>query len=253
MECVNVPSLVRIGECSLIKKVFGLSIRLFWFLSVTVATIFSVFVVLASISHVPTAVNPADVAVFQNDLKIESLQHPQTFADEISAIRTIQHRVFDKAPVGKGIPDYETREPSDLMQKREGLCFDRSRTFDKAFKFIGLPSRHVYILYRENRGFLSALFHYGQGSHAITEVKTSKGWMFVDSNSEWIALTRDGQVVNADDVWKRSSEFDSIPAYLKDPWWAIRGMYSRKGQLYPPYIIFPNLNLPDFFSWLIWG
>ena len=120
------------------------------------------------------------------------------------------------------------------MKKREGLCYDRSRTMDKAFDYIGLEARHVYLLYREDRGYWSAMIHYGQASHAITEVKTSKGWMFVDSNTEWIALTRDGQVVNADDVWKRAAEFDGMPKYLKDPWWAIRGMYSRKGQLYPP-------------------
>lgn len=116
--------------------------------------------------------------------------------------------MFEKAPVGAGIPDLQPREPSDLVKRREGLCFDRSRTLDKAFEFIGLPSRHVYLLYRQDRGFLSALFHYGQASHAVTEVKTSKGWMFIDSNTEWIALTRDGQVVNADDVWKRAAEFD---------------------------------------------
>lgn len=201
----------------------------------------------------PTSLEASDVAIFENDLNLTALQHPQTFADEIAAIKTIQHRVFEKAPVGAGIPDLQPREPSDLIKRREGLCFDRSRTLDKAFEFIGLPSRHVYLLYRQDRGFWSALFHYGQASHAVTEVKTSKGWMFVDSNTEWIALTRDGQVVNADDVWKRAGEFDAMPVYLKDPWWAIRGMYSRKGQLYPPYIVFPNLNLPDLFSWLIWG
>ena len=224
-----------------------------WILAVKVVVVVSVCFVLALISHVSTTVTPDDKQVFENELNIVSLQHPQTFADEIAAIKTIQHKVFVKAPVGKGIADFEPREPSDLMRKREGLCFDRSRTFDKAFEFIGLPSRHIYILYRQDRGFLSAFFHHGQASHAVTEVKTSKGWMFVDSNTEWIGLTRDGQVVNADDVWKRAAEFDSIPGYLKDPWWAIRGLYSRKGQLYPPYITFPNINLPDFFSWLIFG
>lgn len=77
--------------------------------------------------------------------------------------------------------------------------------------------------------------------------------MLVDSNTEWIALTHDGQVVNADAVWNRAGEFDSIPDLLKDPWWAIRGMYARTGHLYPPYIAFPDFNWIDFFSWLIWG
>jgi hypothetical protein len=61
------------------------------------------------------------------------------------------------------------------MKKHEGLCFDRSRTLDKTFEFIGLPSRHVYLLYRQDRGFWSELFHYGQSSHAVTEVKTNMG------------------------------------------------------------------------------
>ena len=235
------------------KKIIKVARKSAWILALKVVILTSLCLILALIAHVPTSITSDDLAVFKNDLNIESLQHPQSFADEITAIKTIQHRVFVKAPMGPDIPDYQPREPFDLMQKRQGLCFDRSRTLDKAFMYIGLPSRHVYLLYREGRGFWSALFHYGQSSHAITEVKTSKGWIFVDSNSEWIGLTRDGQAVNADDVWKRTSEFDSIPKYLKDPWWAIRGMYSRKGQLYPPYIIFPNMNLPDFFSWLVWG
>lgn len=211
------------------------------------------FAALAFYTNVPTNLEKADVVVFKDDLNLTSLQHPKTFAEEINAIKIIQHRVFAKAPVGAGIPDFEPREPSDLMKRHEGLCFDRSRTLDKAFDFIGLPARHVYLLYRGDRGFLGALFHYGQASHAITEVKTSKGWMFVDSNTEWIALTRDGYVVNADDVWKRAVEFDSMPVYLKDSWWAIRGMYSRKGQLYPPYILFPDFNWQDFFEWAVWG
>jgi hypothetical protein len=235
------------------KKIIKVTHKSALILAVTAPVLLCLFVLLAFIANVPTNLEAADVAVFQNDLNFTPLQHPKTFADEITAIKTIQHRVFAVAPVGAGIPEFEPREPSDLMKKREGLCFDRSRTLDKAFDYIGLPARHVYLLYRQDRGFWSAMFHYGQASHAITEVKTSKGWMFIDSNTEWIALTRDGQVVNADDVWKRATEFDAMPAYLKDSWWAIRGMYSRKGQLYPPYILFPDFNWMDFFSWLIRG
>jgi hypothetical protein len=137
------------------------------------------------------------------------------------------------------------------MRYGQGLCFDRSRTFDKAFHYVGFESRHVYILYRENRPFWRAVFRYGQASHAVTEVKTSKGWMFVDSNSEWVAVTRQGEPVNADDVWRRFSEFENPPPYLKDPWWAIRGMYSRKGQFYGAGIPFPEFNWPDFLAWFV--
>jgi len=153
------------------------------------------------------------------------------FEDQVSLIRKIQHGVFEKAPFGEGIPDYESREPSDLMKFGQGLCYNSNckRTFYKAFHYVGFESRHVYILYKDNLPFWRAAFRYGQPSHAVTEVKTSKGWMFVDSNTEWVAITRQGKPVNADDVWRRFAEFENPPPYLKDPWWAIRGMYSRKG------------------------
>lgn len=216
--------------------------------------VFGLLLLFAVYTNVPTGYDAEDKAVFENTLEIKSLQHPRTFAQEINVIKELQRRTFAISPVGSGIPDYEVREPADFIGKREGLCFDRSRTTDKALGYLGLPSRHVYLLFRlGDKGFWPSLVQYRHPSHAVTEVKTSKGWMFVDSNTQWIALTRDGQVVSADDVWKRAAEFDTIPSYLTHPWWAIRGLYSRKGQLYPPYILFPDLNWYDFSTWLIFG
>ncbi|MEI8103006.1 MAG: transglutaminase domain-containing protein [Chlorobium sp.] len=222
--------------------------------AVKIVVVLGMFVLFAAYTNVSTAYHDSSVAVFENILHLDLLRNPKNFTEEILAIRTLQAKTFAIAPPGEGIPDYEAREPADFIGRREGLCFDRSRTTDKALRYLGFPSRHVYLLFREKeRGFWSSLIHYRHPSHAITEVKTSKGWMFVDSNTNWIALTRDRQVVNADDVWKRAAEFDIIPSYLTHPWWAIRGMYSRKGQLYPPYILFPDFNWYDLLTWLLFG
>ncbi len=221
-------------------------------LLVVLALLLTTLAALATYTNVPTAVTAADKAVFAS-LGIQKLSEPLPFDQEIALIRRVQQEVFKRAPLGDGIPEYEAREPADLMRYGQGLCFDRSRTFDKAFSYLGMPSRHVYLLYRENRSFLGALFRYGQSSHAVTEVKTSRGWMFVDSNTEWIALTRNGEPVDADEVWKRYPEFDNAPRYLSEAWWAIRGMYSRKGQFYGAGLPFPELNWPDFASWLVGG
>ena len=209
---------------------------------------------LAVYTNVSTEVTAEDIEVF----KLIGLRRPEgamTFAQQVALIRKVQADVFKRAPLGDGIPDYEPREPSDLMRFGQGLCYDRSRTFDKAFGYLGLESRHVYLLYKEDKSFFRAIFHYGQSSHAVTEVKTSKGWMYVDSNTPWIALTRGGEPVDADDVWRHHAEFDNAPNYLKPAWWAIRGMYSRKGQLYEPFLPFPfpELNWRDFGSWLVMG
>ena len=213
-----------------------------------------IFVLFAAYTNVPTGYSAKDKAILESQLHLGPFKNPKTFAQEILAIKTLQQRTFTIASKGSAIPDYEEREPADLVRLRKGLCFDRSRTIDKALNYIGLPSRHVYLLYRHgDRCFWSSLFFFSNTSHAVTEVKTSQGWLLVDSNTDWIALTRDGQVVNADDVWRRVTEFDTIPSYLNRPSWAIRGMYSRKGQLYPPYIFFPDLNWSDFINWLMFG
>jgi hypothetical protein len=209
----------------------------------------TLFFSLAIYTNVPTEITLEDKKVFDN-IDVYLSNPPLTFEQEIVLINKVQLEIFKRAPLGEGIAKYQAREPQDLMRIGHGLCYDRSRTFDKLLHSLGFKTRHVYLLYKENKSFLAAFFHYKQPSHAVTEVLTSKGWIFVDSNTPWLAITRQGEPVNADAVWQRFNEFDNAPLYLKNPWWAIRGMYSRKGHLYSPYILFPDFNWYDFFTWL---
>ena len=221
-----------------------------WLLSIELLLL-TILISLATYTNVPTLPDKEDKYIFNNLGMSEGAASGASFQDQLAMIRQVQTEVFKKAPLGNGIPNYKPREPADLMRYGQGLCYDRSRTFDKAFNFLGFESRHVYILYKNNLPFWKAAFHYGQPSHAVTEVKTSRGWMLVDSNTQWIALTRTGEPVNADEVWKRITEFDNPPNYLINPWWAIRGLYSRKGQFYGAGISFPELNWPDFLHWFV--
>jgi hypothetical protein len=221
-------------------------------LAVLVGSLCLAFVGLAAYTNVSTDLTPDDVKVF-HDIGLKKPSASLTFEAELSEIVRFQKEVFRRAPLGEGIEPYEAREPADLMRAGNGLCFDRSRTFDKGATFLGFEARHVYLLYKQNKSFLSAAITRKQSSHAVTEIKTSKGWMFIDSNTAWIAVTRAGEPVNADDVWRRFDEFENPPPYLKDPWWAIRGLYSRGGHFYRPYIRFPELNWSDFLGWLARG
>lgn len=211
-----------------------------------------VLVSLVIFTNVSTEVTAEDKAVFA-EIGLRKPNASLTFEQQIALIRQVQFAVFKRAPLGDGIADYEAREPADLMRIGHGLCYDRSRTFDKAFSYLGFETRHVYLLYKQDKSFLAAVFHHGQASHAVTEVKTSKGWMFVDSNTPWVAVTRQGEPVNATEVWRRFGEFENAPEYLNHPWWAIRGMYSRKGHLYEPHVPFPEFNWPDFLGWTVNG
>jgi hypothetical protein len=234
-----------------LKNLYAMFWRLIKNCLTLIMSIGAAFIGLAAYTNVSTHVSKEDALVFSGLGFIFGQGVDASFDDQVFLIRKIQSKVFEYAPFGEGIPVYNSREPADLMRHGKGLCYDRSRTFDKAFRYVGLESRQVYLLYKNNLPFWQALFKYGQPSHAITEVKTSKGWMFVDSNIQWVAITSQGEPVNADDVWRRFSEFENPPAYLKDPWWAIRGMYSRKGQLYGGGIPFPELSWPDFMTWAV--
>ena len=204
------------------------------------------------VKNVSVTLSEADIASIES-MGLSKPAQTLTFDQEISLIRLVQKKVFKLAPLGEAIPDNQPREITDLLEYGSGLCYDRSRSLDQIYSYLGFEARHVFILHKEGHSFLGAIFRKYQGSHAVTEVKTSRGWMLVDSNTPWIAITRSGEVVDADDVWKRFDEFDNPPAYLKVPWWAIRGLYTRGGRKYPPYIPFPEVSFPTIFNWAIHG
>ena len=211
---------------------------------------------LALITHIPSRINPSDAQVFREFYGFEQPTQPLNIDQQIQLITATQHSVLNHIPFGTPIPEYSSREPEDLILNKTGLCYDRSRTLDKFYTWLGFQSRHVYILYLKHPvsgepiSFLRAFFTYGIESHAVTEVKTLKGWMLVDSNSKWISLTRNGEPVNADDIFRRAAEFDDLPDAFNKPYIAIRGLYSRRGHFYRPYIPYPELNWIDFLTWL---
>jgi len=70
-------------------------------------------------------------------------------------------------------------------------------------------------------------------------------------NLPWISVVADGAPVNVDLINVQANRFSSIPEYWGRPDWEIRCLYSRRGQLYRPYIFYPKLSWPDFISWLV--
>jgi hypothetical protein len=200
--------------------------------------------------NVPTALTPED-EVMLTRLNLVRGSRPASFDAQIAQIKEVQRMVLTSSPMGDGIPEGETREPADLMSAGQGLCFDRSRTLEKAFTFLGYRARHVYVLYHEGANLFQAISNKGQGSHAVTEVETSRGWLLVDSNAQWVAVTRSGQPVRTDEVLQHLDEFLFVPVYFTWPAWRIPGLYSRHGQFYPPYVYFPDVNWRDLMlSWL---
>lgn len=215
-------------------------------------------VVVGFVSIVPTELTDEDKQIFKSDFaNFNDFGLDATPEEEVSVIRNIQGIVLKRVPFRPGIPGYSEREPADVSRRDTGLCYDRSRLFDKLFIWAGFETRHVYILYKPViAGYTPplwlAILLPGTESHAVTEVRTSQGWLLVDSNDTWISVNRQGKVLPADHLWKHSDEFHSMPDYFNRPFWAIRGLYSRRGHLYRPYFPYPQLNWGDFFKYYIY-
>lgn len=213
-------------------------------------------VALASVTNVPTRVTASDAATFRTVLGLQP-GRLLAYEQEIALIARVQRLVLSKAPLGTAIPDRHPREPEDLFRAGAGLCYDRARTFDKVFAWLGFETRHVFILYpvhpitAKRIPYWRALIMEGSPSHSVTEVRTKRGWLVVDSNSAWISVTARGEPVDADRIPTRAREFRQVPEYFSTPYLAIRGLYSRRGHLYPPYLPYPDLNWEDLWEWAL--
>jgi Transglutaminase-like superfamily len=230
-----------------IAKNTTIALAIFAFLNIT----------LAVVTNVNTEITESDQHAFSTTLGLQRPTHELTFNEEIALIQEYQKKILTAAPMGAPIPEYQDREPVNLLRQGSGLCYDRSRALDKAYQWAGFKSRHVYILFLKDpqKGHrlspLQAIFTNGIASHAVTEVKTQRGWMLVDSNTTWISINKNNEPEDADKLNEKFTAFESMPTYFSDEYIAIRGLYSRRGQFYKPHLPYPEVNWPNLMEWLL--
>ena len=185
-------------------------------------------------------------------------QVPITFEQEIRIITAVQDAVLARAPENKGLPMGSPREPKALYNARFGLCYDRSRAIEKALMLFGFEVRHISAYSTDETGSaVVSLLTPQVDSHAVTEVKTARGWLLVDSNARWISLDAGSRPWGAAEL-KRAAD-----SQLPMPEWSgnnraamnelfsksfvyLPGLYSRHGQFYPPFTPIPDVNWHDF-------
>jgi hypothetical protein len=172
---------------------------------------------------------------------------PSSFAQQIEFIRGVQNAVLRVAPKNVGIPKGHSREPRDLLEFHAGLCYDRSRSIEKLLRLAGFQVRHVFIVSANNISVpILALFISGH-SHAMTEVRTARGWMLVGSNTTWIGKNDDGSVISIVDFARHDAAANTsagkkAPDIIRNPFIYIYGLYSRHGDFYPPYYSVVDVN-----------
>lgn len=154
-----------------------------------------------------------------------------TLDRDVFIVRAVQHAVQSAAPRDVGIPLGQSREPADLLAAGAGLCYDRSRSIEKALRLAGFKARHVF------------MWSAGEGSHAVSEVLTVGGWLVVDSNAPWIAMHA-GRPIGLGELAEASVD-PPHPAYAG---FAIIGLYSKHGRFYPPFTPIPDLSWRELLS-----
>ncbi len=207
-----------------------------------------------ALHDVPTTPTAEDVAAIANIAHGTAPPPPQrSFEDEIVTIRAIQDAVLTAAPLNEGIPLGQPREPANLLAAKKGLCFDRSRAIEKALTLAGIENRHAFV-YESDGGLqnLIALAKPGVTSHAVTEARTAKGWIVIDSNVAWIGLTAEGDPVSLAELdtdrrhampaWDSGNKAPIASIFRHDFAYVI-GLYSRHGRFYPPYTPVPDLDV----------
>lgn len=170
------------------------------------------------------------------------------FEKQIELITKVQNSVLDLHSLEiKSIPLNSPREPKNYFLRGSGQCQDRSRVIEKILNFYGFNTIHVAVYKKEkNYPLLKLFFKKNLKSHALTAVKTSNGWVLVDSIKKFISINNSDNVVNLDTLpfenkWKFSDPMD----ILVNENFIIYGLYSRHGKFFKPYNLLPDINYSE--------
>jgi hypothetical protein len=172
-----------------------------------------------------------------------SMNCHRSFDAEISCVRLAQKIVWSVAPNMGGIPYGQPRGIEAVSRLHTGLCYDRSRAIEDLLVAMGFRIRHIAI-YSD-----SVFSRPPTPSHAMTEVRTSRGWMAVGSLAQWIGLSDKGQPVpiahiaqNGLHAVNTRNMMPSIRRMLSSHFVYVYGLYSRHGRFYAPYDRVPDVN-----------
>lgn len=203
---------------------------------------------------------------FLKEGSVTPLSAKAGYKDETIFIAAVQRSVLQIAARQECLPKDTNREPKDVYCAKRGACFDRSRVIEKIFRKTGFKTRHVFIRYPTDKlkSFLSQ--DVSLNSHAATEVRTKKGWLFVDSNAPFRLLDKQGNPFSLynpislenlhPEVLKETNEpgFKNracMKDILTEPYIFLYGLYSRHGRFYPPFASrscrIPDINLTELF------
>jgi|GEM_PF-526785 len=174
---------------------------------------------------------------------------PGAFAGEIAFINRIQDSVIHSIQgYNKPIPKEKVGNIRFYFEMKTGACYDRALLMEKLFTRFGLQTRHIFVFFRDDETPTRTIdiLRKKLPSHALLEIKTSKGWMVIDTQTAWMGIDEQGNPLTLAELryqWKVGKKWDlltnqQIPAHLlgihqNGNFKFVYGLYSRHGGFLP--------------------
>jgi hypothetical protein len=170
-----------------------------------------------------------------------------SFEDEVICVETIQKAIAIIVPTFKCSNKRESIDPSSIVRRGYGCCFERALFTEKALAYYGYETRHLALYDASQYGLLTLVIPH-VSSHAATEVKTSKGWMGVDSNVPFLLITKDNKVTTYASVNVNINNYKfhiSPEQFYRNNLIIIYGLYSRHGMSHGINFPVPEFNFNE--------
>lgn len=212
------------------------------------------FVLLAA-NAVDTQVTAEDRAVIA-DLEVDHVcDSTERYFVQLACISAIQNTVFERYPstkdaFEKGVTGHRV---SDYDQRGYGSCYDRAMLIEQALRHYGFEVRRVALFQSQ-----PTPFHYlkpGIRSHALSEVKTARGWMAVESIDPLVAVDQHHTPKSVDEIRDGLQDgtiddhtfAEPIPDNFFDgDFLYVYGLYSRHGYFFEPHLPVPEVDWAKF-------
>lgn len=183
--------------------------------------------------------------------KVDTVGRFNSFDSELKFIAAVQQAVINSVLDRKGIPQFQERSIKNFYLLKTGLCYDFSHTIEKILKIYGFQTRHISLYYYQNAmERIVVAFNPQSHSHAASEVKTSRGWMYLDSLTNIIGLSSDNQPLDLSAIRKQIENGTASQQILnnnnyREKFVFVYGIYSRNGKFYAPYTAVPDYQLSE--------
>lgn len=200
--------------------------------------------VIYGLTDVNNDLTPEDVQAI-NSLGVSGECHGlHDFPAELGCIRSVQLSIKTHVSDMRCADKSQIIEPDQFLARGYGCCFDRARFIEKTLQFYGFQTRHLALhhLTIPVLGYLLPV----NSSHSTSEVLTSKGWMYVDSNSLFVLISNTDEPLTAIMLrqidWGELKQRPVPEEFFSHNPTIFYGLYSRHGYFYPPKIPLPDID-----------